>query len=126
MPSGCVVGLGGHEDRGCRSVRLRRRLRCGQWLAIGVFFLFLVPVVATANCLLSLVVARFHLAAGLMTAALLALLMVLLLTVTHALGVAPIGPSLGPSPGSACHSGVPPWWPWWLPHQILARVLSPR
>ncbi len=83
--------------------------------AIGMLFLFLLPTVPTANCLLSLLAARFHPAAGLLAAVVLSCAVVLVLVITHALGSAPIIPSLGPDYGSACPSGVPPWWPSWLP-----------
>jgi hypothetical protein len=83
--------------------------------AFGMLVLFLLPTIASANCLLSLLAARLHPAAGLATAALLALSVALLLVTTHALGTAPINPEFGPDAGSACPSGVPPWWPWWLP-----------
>lgn len=82
-----------------------------EW-AIGMTFLFLLPTVAGANCLLSLLVARIHLAAGLMTAVLLSLVVVFVVVGTHALGTAPSGADAG---GYLCPSGVPPWWPQWMP-----------
>jgi hypothetical protein len=87
----------------------------GGSFALGMLLLFLVPTVAAANCLLSLLAARFRPAAGLIVALSIPLGIALLLIATHALSAAQIIPSLGPDYGSACPSGVPQWWPSWMP-----------
>jgi heme/copper-type cytochrome/quinol oxidase subunit 1 len=84
----------------------------GEDFGVGMLFLFLLPTVAAANTLLSVLAARRHAAAGLITAALLALVVVFVLVATHALGSTPSGPDAG---GYLCPSGLPPWWPWWMP-----------
>ncbi len=80
--------------------------------ALGLQFVLLAPTVAAANCLLSLLAARIHPAAGFLVAAGLAVLVTFVLVGTHSLSWAPSGPDMG---GYLCPSGVPTWWPWWMP-----------
>jgi hypothetical protein len=80
----------------------------GLEFATGVAYLVSVPLVVAVMWTLTLLAFRFHPTAGLASAMLLSIAVVLLVASTHAFGLAPI--NVG-----ECPSGEPPWWPGWLP-----------
>jgi hypothetical protein len=72
-------------------------------------FCFLLVIVPTISCTLSIAAAGRRPVAGLVVAGAIAALVLFVLLSGTAYMVQQEGSS------GLCPSGVPPWWPWWLP-----------
>ena len=80
----------------------------GGELTIVVGLFVLAPTVAVVSCVLSLLVARIHPAAGLIVAVVIAALVGYLIVVGTATTIRQQGDI------ALCPSGIPQGWPWWL------------
>ena len=87
----------------------------GNEFAIGIALLFSIMPAGIVTSGFSLLATRIHPVLGLTSALVLSASVLLFVVVTHAYGTAAIEHSalVGPE---LCPSGIPPWWPSWLPH----------
>jgi hypothetical protein len=89
----------------------------GNRFAMSFLMVCLLAAVPCVNFLLSMLATWWRPWAGLLVVVLVPATVALWIVATHALGAAPIdmSPESAYYGGELCPSGLPPWWPWWLP-----------